>query len=411
MISGIIPHLRSDIKGDVYEEDGKEYILLSDPYGYASQPVSLPFEFSGYFSFLDGKTDVGKIKSDLENEYSDDEVTEFLESFHDLVNFLDYMCYLDTPRFHWIKQDVDNYLFSSVRPAYCSGSSYSDEPDTLRIELNEIFSSVNQNDIKSGAELIIVPHIDFRIGENAHKAYASGYHALRENTPDLIVIFGTSHYGSSKRFILTEKNFETPLGIAITATDIIDKLRDNFTDNDDLIIDDISHRHEHSIEFQVLLSQHYFGNPNIRILPILVNSFASDIFNDRIPVDDNGFKAFVEKLKEIILLSGYTPVIISSVDMAHIGRKFGDEFDASDKLESLKNEDNKLIHHLASIKPDDFFREVAKVKDKNKICGLAPIYTALQYCKPSESRCLHYDIWHEEETKSAVSFASFAYYK
>jgi predicted class III extradiol MEMO1 family dioxygenase len=96
--------------------------------------------------------------------------------------------------------------------------------------------------------------------------------------------------------------------------------------------------------------------------------------------------------------------------LAHIGRKFDDDFDAKNKLETLRQEDEELIHHLAHCNADSFFRSVAEVKDKNKICGLAPIYSILKMLKPVESRFLYYDVWYEEETKSAVSFASFAFY-
>ena len=411
MNNNILPSLRKDINGEVYEENGKEFLLLSDPFGYAPQPVSLPIEFTGFLNFLDGSTSLESIKSEFEKNYPLNDVKEFIDSFKDLLNFLDYMGYLQTPRLNLIKEDVDNYLNSSVRQPYCAGSSYSDKKEDLADELNVIFSTVKPEDIKPGAEMIVVPHIDFRIGQQAHKAYASGYHALRDSNPDLVVIFGTSHYGSSKRFILTEKNFETPLGIAVNAVDIIDSLRDFITDSDEVIIDDICHRYEHSIEFQVLLSQYYFKNNNIKILPILINSFADYINNKTTPDKDPAFKHFIDILKQIIKSKGYNPVYIASADLAHIGRKFGDDFDASDHLKTLKIEDNLLIHHLASNEPNAFFKQVALVKDKNKICGLAPIYTAMHYFKPKESRFLSYDIWHETETKSAVSFASLAFYR
>ena len=404
-----LPSIRPEIRAEVYKEDGREYVYLLDPQNYATQPVSIPTDFLPLMSYLNGNYSLQEVEKDLAKNYPKAEAKEVVESFVNLVNFLDYMGYLKSKRFLWMKEDIDNYLQQKVRPPYCAGSSYAAETSELANQMKELFSSVSPDEVKANAKMIIVPHIDFRIGANAHKAYAMGYYALREERPDLVVIFGTSHNGSTKRFILSEKDFETPFGVVENARDISEKLMSVMDDEDEVIFDEICHRNEHSIEFQVLLSQ-YFFNTKFKILPILVNSFVGDIYKQRLPDEDVKFRRFLEVLNKAIAQSHYNPVYIASVDLAHIGRKFDDDFDAKNKLEILRQEDEELIHHLAHCNADSFFRSVAEVKDRNKICGLAPIYSILKMLKPVESRFLYYDVWYEEETKSAVSFASFAFY-
>jgi len=409
MADSLIPSVRHDILVEIYSEDGKEHLYLKDPKGYASQDVSIPKDFLPLMTFLDGNYRY----SDVEKEIASgnrEESNELMESLKNLVNFLDYMGYLQSKRFEWIKQDIENYLSSSVRPPYCAGSSYSNDKDELISELDALFSSTIPNEVKTGADSIIVPHIDFRIGTEAHQAYSKAYNAFGDIEPDLVVIFGTSHYGSSKRFILTEKHFETPLGIARNAVEFIDIFRSNITDEDEIIVDEIAHRYEHSIEFQVLLSQFYFKKP-FRVLPILVNSFIKDVSLKKLPDEDFYFNGFLMKLNQAVQSFAKRPVFICSVDFAHIGRKFDDDFDASEKFKEIEKEDDKLIHYLASCNADGFFNSVSENDDRYRICGLSPIYTLLKFRKPKESRLLHYHIWNEEETKSAVSFASLAFYK
>ena len=166
--------------------------------------------------------------------------------------------------------------------------------------------------------------IDFRIGSKAHRCYAAGYHSIRNTNADLFVILGTSHQGNSDYFMLTKKDFETPLGCAETDRDIIDMLASGLSY--DLTIDDMAHRHEHSIEFQVVLLQHYFRNRSFRILPVLVGSFHNFIHDKTMPGSDGRLSEFISKLKGIIAEMGRKAVFIASADMAHIGRKFNDKF-------------------------------------------------------------------------------------
>lgn len=412
MSDKILPALRKDISGEIYEEDGREYVYLHDPLNYASQPVTIPIEFLPFFSFLDELSTTDAIRKKINDDDKNitiEEINELLDSFLDLVKFLDYLGYLDSPRFRWMKQDLDNYLSSSIRPAYCSGSSYPELADEINKEFDNMFATVNTEDIKDSAEMIIAPHIDFRIGNSAAKSYASCYNALRNVEPELIVIIGTSHYGSTNQLILTEKHFETPLGIAVNATEIVERLIDDKSVTN-ITIDEISHRYEHSIEFQVVLSQYFFRKKHFKILPILVNGFNINGQSDLDSDTKNAIAKVVNKINSIISESGLKTVYIVSADLSHVGMKFGDEFDGGTHEKSVYEYDAKLLNHIAKGDSEGFYYAVSSVNDKNRICGLAPIYLAMKMKSYQDRRLLHYDFWNETETKSGVSFAGFAFY-
>src|SRR5205807_10346868 len=111
--------------------------------------------------------------------------------------------------------------------------------------------------------------IDYQRGGST---YAWGFKEVFEGTSaSLFVIIGTSHY-SNHRFTLTRKDFRTPLGVARTDQDYIDRLVKHFGEG--LFEDELAHLPEHSIELEVVFLQYLYENVRpIRIVPLVVGSF------------------------------------------------------------------------------------------------------------------------------------------
>jgi AmmeMemoRadiSam system protein B len=342
------------------------------------------------------------------NELFGKEGAIILDPFMKLMEYMDYTGFLESENFLRIKANFDNYINSPVRPNICAGSSYPIDKAELEESLDNLFATVSPENVKKGALGAVAPHIDFRIGEGAHKAYASAYHSLRDSDPELIVIIGTSHYGNSGRFMFTKKDYETPLGIIKTDADILFELNREMPQ--DIVFDEIAHRNEHSIELQAVLCQRYFRSREFKILPILAGSFHDYMAAGNKPSNDMKFVEFIDKLKHIIESQNKKAIFIASADFAHVGRKFQDNFDAEKILDVLEIEDKILIESLEKCDADEFFFTISTVKDKNKICGISPIYTLLNLIKPKYGKILSYYQWDETETKSAVSFASIAFY-
>jgi MEMO1 family protein len=402
----VLPKIREDIAIQVIEEDGQKLLMFTDPQGYVEQPVLVPLDLLPLFQIIDGTLSITQLKEMVFNE--DDKEFD-LSPIVDLWLYLDHVGYMDSPKFHELKEQIDSYKTATVRPSVCAGNSYPAEPDKLNKYLAEILASAKSDDIAPNAGAIVVPHIDFRIGIEAHRVYATGYQALQSTDADLFVILGTSHYGLSDIFMLSEKDFETPIGIANTDRAIIDDMKQEMPGN--FMIDEMAHRQEHSIELQVVFLQHLFKDRDFTILPILTGSFYSYMQMKSNPVDDSRFNDFITKLHEIITKSGKKAVFIASADFAHVGRKFGDNFDAEPLLSQLNLEDFNLITKLARCSEDDFYGAILGVNDMRRICGLSPIYSLHKLFKPAKVSFLRYGQWNESETKSAVSFASLAYYK
>ncbi|MBI5323775.1 MAG: AmmeMemoRadiSam system protein B [Ignavibacteriae bacterium] len=400
-----LPQLRQDLLYQEFEAEGMKMFILYDPKEYALQPIELPIDFLPLLQMFDGKTTIKKLL-ELLNTGNNSNINH--EPLTRLIDVLDMLGFLETQKYYDFKKDIDEYISSPVRPPVCAGNSYSNEPEVLRLELDSLLNSSKPDGIRTGASAIVVPHIDFRLGKISHEVYSSGYQAIRESDADLFVIFGTAHYGNSDLFMMSRKDFSTPLGRVKTDTEIIDELFAELKIKP--VIDEITHRNEHSIELQLVILQHLFAENNFKILPVLTGSFFNVIKEGTNPGTDEKFLDFLSSMKKVIKRKNRKVVFIASADFAHIGRKFDDDFDAEPVLPQLEIEDKKLINKLENIDSDGFFNLVAEVGDSRKICGLSPIYTLLKAVNPAKGQFLMYNQWNEIETKSAVSFASLAFY-
>ncbi|MFH1051381.1 MAG: AmmeMemoRadiSam system protein B [bacterium] len=407
----IVPKLREDIDIEFLKENDGDYAILIDRYGYAPQPLAIQSAFLKVLDLIDGNLNFNEllksIKAHLKIDMKSQLLIEILKELND-------RCFLESPNFYFSKYQLDYYKSIPIRPAVCEGLSYSPDTTELELELENILSAVNKKEVRQNANFIIVPHIDFSIGKISHEVYAPAYHSIRNTDADLFVIFGTSHYGNSDLFMLSEKDFQTPLGIAKTDKEILQDLKDSLREN--ITIDEIAHRFEHSIELQVVLLQYLFKDKDFTILPVLTGPMETFLYKKLQPNKDNGFFNFISSLNESILKRNKKPMFIASGDMAHIGRKFQDNFDAEPALTQLKIEDGELINHIINCDSEALFNKIAENNDKRKICGLAPIYALLESQKNEneknrhKGKLLNYNQWNEVETRSAVSFASIAFY-
>jgi AmmeMemoRadiSam system protein B len=401
-----VPKLRSDLIINLIEEHGEQFVAMQCNFGIAGEPIAVGYNFFILLQQFDGKRTLNEVGDDIEKELGAKVDIDLIDKqLIDLAN----LKYLETEDYLNDKKEKNlAYLRKENRPAVCAGASYSSERIILEAELDNIFNSVEKTSIQPGAKCIIVPHIDFRIGNIAHETYASGYHSLRDTDADLFVIFGTAHYAFSDYFMLSRKNFETPLGTAVNDKEIIDKLSIELPGS--FVVDEFAHKPEHSIEFQIVLLQHYFKGRNFKILPILVGSFYQFITQNNMPESNEKISKFTQNLDRIIRENGRKPAYISSVDFSHIGRKFDDNYDAEPLLPQIRNEDFHLIKSIENLDKDSFFNKISMDGDKYKVCGTSPIYSMLSATNFKESTFLKYNQWNEVETKSAVTFASFALY-
>ncbi len=397
------------------QQDGKTLVYLKDPLNFATPLGISP---AGYFvlAHFDGQHSFTDVQEAYCKQFGSLLMSDDLKSF---VDMLDQHYYLDSERFRDYKNTVVlEFRSQTTRAPAHVGGVYKADPEELKTQLEGFFSAPNgpglPNSQLAGStpRAIVAPHIDFHRGG---PAYAWAYKPLAESDgADLYILLGTSHYSGQTPYILTLKNFATPLGLVETDRDFVQRLQAKCAE--DCFIDEYLHRGEHSLEFQVVFLKYIAqqraaltGRPEkpFKIVPILVSSFHSAVVKQKLPEKDSAVGTFLRTLRDLAALESRRVCFVAGVDLAHVGRQFGDREPITDDfLKWVESEDQELVNRLAALDAPGFFNAVAKDQDKRRICGFSPLYSLIHLLDGAPGKHLKYSQAFTPETGSAVTFSS-----
>jgi AmmeMemoRadiSam system protein B len=397
------------------QQDGKTLVYLKDPLNFATPLGISP---AGYFvlAHFDGQHSFTDVQEAYCKQFGSLLMSDDLKSFLDM---LDQHYYLDSERFRDYKNAVVlEFRNQTTRVPAHVGGVYKADPEELKTQLEGFFSAPNgpglPNSQLAGStpRAIVAPHIDFHRGG---PAYAWAYKPLAESDgADLYILLGTSHYSGQTPYILTLKNFATPLGLVETDRDFVQRLQAKCAE--DCFTDEYLHRGEHSLEFQVVFLKYLAqqraaltGRPEkpFKIVPILVSSFHSAVVNQTLPEKDSAVGTFLRTLRDLAALESRRVCFVAGVDLAHVGRQFGDREPITDDfLKWVESEDQELVNRLVALDAPGFFNAVAKDQDKRRICGFSPLYSLIHLLDGARGNHLKYSQAFTPETGSAVTFSS-----
>ena len=391
--------------------DGDRLFYLSDPSGIVSDVLMLHPGAVFIAMHLDGQHTLDEIHAELAEQFAGDTLPE--DTVLKLVEQLDAYGFLESPTFDAMYDAVvQAFRDNPIRPAAMAGRSYPDDPGELRAFLDEQFlreGAVGEACCVGGNDALplpglIAPHIDLHRGGHC---YSHGYHALaRAGKPETVIIFGVAHAAEPVPFILTRKDFETPFGTLETDVALVDRLAGVCPW--DAFEFEMTHRTEHSIEFQVLMLSYLYG-PTVKIVPILTSYYGegTEFLNDG---EWGPVQRFLRECRAIIQESAGKISVIAGVDLAHVGRCFGDDVDIDvGVVDQVAQRDHEDMTHIESIDADAFYRSVMQDQNARHVCGLKAIYAGLYTLQDSVTRCetLHYDYAHDP-AGGIVSFTSMA---
>jgi AmmeMemoRadiSam system protein B len=230
---------------------------------------------------------------------------------------------------------------------------------------------------------------------------------LAEAQPaDLYVALGTCHTPVRGHFAATAKPYDTPLGAVPTDAAFLERLGRRW--GCDLFEGEFSHAAEHSIEFQAvyLRSLGLAGDGAAPLVAILCDSLHSLVPRGRSPCDVALVTDFLGALRETLATDGRRITLIGAVDLAHVGRRFGDPWlvDAA-RLAQVERDDREMLERVLAPDAEGYYQQVMRDDDARRICGFTPIYllTALMD-QPGE--LLRYTQWVDTDGSSSVTFAS-----
>ncbi len=395
------PLIRRDLEFFPVQHGGRQLILIRDQLGLVQEGKAVEPSLYTIMTLLDGTRTIRDLQMELMRQrggllVGSDEVESLLAS-------LDESFLLDSEKFQKERdQIIINFTSNRIRPCAHCGRAYPDNSSELKERLDEILASQpTVPDPEGKIRALISPHIDLSVGQ---KVYSSAYQAIRHTAPSRVVLLGVGHRMAEGLFCLTEKDFETPLGVIKNEQTLVNRLQR--AGGDIIPGNDFAHKSEHSIEFQLIFLQHLFAETSFTIIPILCGSIQTSLSDyDRKSYLEKA-KPFLNELMQILAEPARETLLVAGIDLSHIGPKFGHEMPAGYLEGQSEAHDKRLLKYFSGLDADLFWDESRSVEDQYNVCGFSAMACLLEVLPPCRGHLLNYQMWHEEATRSAVSFAA-----
>lgn len=426
----VYPKLRFGLEAVPVHHAGRSFILLRDRLGYNDKPVLLYPEFAPFLALMDGRHTIRDIQAFILRRTGQ---LVHSDQIQEVVRLLDENLLLDNARFaEHVQNEMERFHEDPIRRLRHAGKSYPAEAQELRSFLDAMLEAAlptvqgidvegadpsqcnglsnmdgprrpgTQAGVSSQSALVglMAPHIDMRAGATT---FGCAYGILgRMKPPDVWVILGTGHEPIENAFAVTLKDFETPFGLVACdrhlASEIVRRAPQN------ILVGEYAHNREHTIEFQAVFLAHV--QPEARIVPILC-SFDVAGWASQKPVIDRFCGALREAANQVETSVGF----LASVDLAHIGPRYGDAFVPSRfTVQEHMEADQKLLESLREPNPDAFMDQILRDGNGRKICGVPPLYVLSRVLQGSaQGRVLHHDHVVVDPQGSFVTFAAMAF--
>ncbi len=379
-------------------------LFIRDPYHFSDAMLLVPPPLVASLACFDGEQTELDLRQSLVQATGEIQVGE-LEKH--LLETLSQAGFLIDERFLALRDaSIKRFAQAERRDPMHAGSAYPNQPEEARQQLAGYMGASALPATADGLVAIAAPHVSPFGG---WESYRDAYNKLAPDHGERVfVILGTSHYGEPERFGLTRKPFVTPLGEATTDTVLVDRLAQKA--GAAVTMEDYCHAIEHSIEFQVLFLQYLYG-PRIRILPILCGPYARSIYQGGKPEQNEGVERFLGELGEIAERGRNRLFWVLGIDMAHMGRRYGDPLVAradQDQMTEVARRDRARIDCVTSADAEGFWSLVQENRDDLKWCGSSPIYTFLRAVPGARGQLARYQQWNIDE-QSVVSFAAMTF--
>lgn len=375
-------------------------LLIRDPYHYSDVTLIIPPVLVQCLECFDGKQtelDLRSLLFQITGELNVGDIEQHL------IETLKSAGFLEDETYQKMREETERaFAASPVRIPAHVGSAYPEDREALRETMERYMSGEGETATQDGLMGIAAPHVS---PEGGYRSYQAAYAGLTQDYKDRVfVVLGTSHYGHPERFGLTRKTFVTPWGEARTETSLVDELERRAPEA--VRMEDYCHAVEHSIEFQIVFLQHLLG-ADIRVLPILCGAYGRSIYEGGMPEEDENVRRFLGALGDVAAREGKKLFWVLGVDMAHMGRRYGDRFQATaERAEMLDvaERDRSRIDSIVAGDAKGFWDQIQYRQDDLKWCGSAPFYTFLKAVPTVKGTLTRYEQWNIDE-QSVVSFA------
>jgi AmmeMemoRadiSam system protein B len=396
------------------KEHDEQYVVLWDPSGLSPERLVLPLNYFFLVQHFDGEHSLEQIGAEYLKRFGEFFLPDRLQK---LVADLEEKLFLEGERLETARRQAQAaYRESPSRRAAFAGKSYEGDGEKLQAQLDGFFRSKEgpgpglQPAANKGKTIKALVAPDYEVRQ-AGPIYAWAYKELQEaETPDLFVMLGTCHAGLNNLFAVTDKDFETPLGVVPVDRTMLERFRER--GGGQFFEEDLSHKNEYAIEFQLPFLQHVMTKRKpFTILPLLCAFSPSCLLDPQHADRRELVERFIRMFREVIAESGRQTCVIASADLAHIGLRYGDAAPPTDfSFHRCMQTDLEMLKHVEERDAEAFARFIQKEEDRRRISGFAPIYTMLRLIQADSGQVLRYDRGIADQFNSTTTFASMSFY-
>lgn len=253
-----------------------------------------------------------------------------------------------------------------MRNPLVAGQFYEADEEKLKQEIEKSFQDgpgLPSKDRNKKFIAGIAPHAGYLF---SGKCASYLYKEIAESQiPDVYVILGTDHRHNDNKIRISIDDWETPLGIVNVDKELGQSLLTR-----EIIIDENSHKQEHSIEVQLPFLQYINKDKKFKILPIIFNT-----------ADIELCKRLARRLLEPRMRK---MAFIASSDFTHYGVNYGFIPFTKNIRENMIKLDRKFIDYILKLNSEEFMDKV--VKTGTTICGMSAIATVTEIAKQMQCK-------------------------
>jgi len=402
------PKLRWPLDIRMHNLDGQDALVIQCPIGISASPLALMPQFAPVIVELDGV----QTSDEIVRKFSAQGLTP--ELLRELIARLDDHLFMANGRYFAAeKLAKDAFNTAPVRAPALAGGAYPSSKEELSGMVQGYLQDFEPSQATRDIACLIAPHIDYRRGG---ACYGAIYPRLTESRANTYILIGTAHQYSKRIFHLCAKDFQSPLGTHACDQAFTIELANRFG-VERSFVDQYLHRREHSLELQLpfLSAVH----PAAQVVPILVGSYHQMLEAMRYPYEWEEYETFAGALTEIIkerAKRGEKVSFLAGVDMAHIGRSFGDEGALSpEKMREIAYRDQQYLRAIEECNHKALFDHIAEDQDARRVCGFPTMYLVLDVLNrlggTPEVDVVAYDQAVDYPSDCAVTFAGVAMYR
>lgn len=374
------------------KKEGKPFVGLRDPFMLVKETIVIPAKAFSVIQRIDGDTTVENIAKS---------VGAPVEKVVNLLKRLDNVGLLWGPTAKKLEDEtVARLKAEGVFPIRSSGM-LGGTPEDCREQIKQWFEETEDPEFDSPIKAIVAPHLDY---DRGWPNYASAYFAWQGTaTPDRVVILGTNHFGNGDGVVLSTIGFSSPLGICPTDAKVVSKLEELLGEG--VTVDLVDHVSEHSIELHLPWLQYCFGDVPI-VAALIPNPLVEMIDDDgeRTSVDQ-----FVVALRDILQEVGGTTLFVSSADLSHVGKQFGEPRPVDEQRQfDVERHDREMMAKFVSNDADEFVAAMKWNKNATQWCSIGNMSVTLKLVQPDSVELIDYRQAVDDKGHSLVSSCAMA---